>query len=196
MATKTKPKTKTQNGYTPRLKERFDDEVRARLKEQFGYSTAMRVPRIEKITLNMGVGDAKVNARTLDKAVEELTLIAGQRAQITRAKKSIAGFKIREGMPIGTKVTLRGARMWEFLDRLVSIALPRIRDFRGLSPASLDGRGNYSLGVREQIIFPEIDYDDVETVRGLDVTITTTAQSDEEALALLRELGLPFRTEA
>jgi large subunit ribosomal protein L5 len=184
------------NGYKPRLKERFDQDVRPRLKEQFSYGTSMRVPRIEKITLNMGVGDAKVNARALDKAVDELTLIAGQRAQITRAKKSIAGFKIREGMPIGTKVTLRGARMWEFLDRFVSIALPRIRDFRGLSPASLDGRGNYSVGVREQIIFPEIDYDDVETVRGLDVTITTTAQSDEEALALLRELGLPFRTEA
>jgi large subunit ribosomal protein L5 len=183
------------NGYSPRLKDRFDQEVRARLKEQFSYSSSMRVPRIEKITLNMGVGDAKVNARALDKAVDELTLIAGQRAQITRAKKSIAGFKIREGMPIGAKVTLRGARMWEFLDRLVSIALPRIRDFRGLSPASLDGRGNYSLGVREQIIFPEIDYDDVETVRGLDVTITTTAQTDEEALALLRELGLPFRSE-
>jgi large subunit ribosomal protein L5 len=195
MATKTKPKTQ-QNGYTPRLRQRFDDEVRARLREQFSYSSPMRVPRIEKITLNMGVGDAKVNARALDNAVDELTLIAGQRAQITRAKKSIAGFKIREGMPIGTKVTLRGARMWEFLDRLVSIALPRIRDFRGLSPASMDGRGNYSLGVREQIIFPEIDYDDVETVRGLDVTITTTAQTDEEALALLRELGLPFRTEA
>jgi large subunit ribosomal protein L5 len=195
MATKTKPKTQ-QNGYTPRLRQRFDDEVRARLREQFSYSSPMRVPRIEKITLNMGVGDAKVNARALDNAVDELTLIAGQRAQITRAKKSIAGFKIREGMPIGTKVTLRGARMWEFLDRLVSIALPRIRDFRGLSPASMDGRGNYSLGVREQIIFPEIDYDDVETVRGLDVTITTTAQTDEEALALLRELGLPFRMEA
>jgi large subunit ribosomal protein L5 len=184
------------NGYRPRLKDRFDREVRARLQEQFSYGSSMRVPRIEKITLNMGVGDAKVNARALDKAVDELTLIAGQRAQIRRAKKSIAGFKIREGMPIGAKVTLRGARMWEFLDRLASIALPRIRDFRGLSPASLDGRGNYSLGVREQIIFPEIDYDDVETVRGLDVTITTTAQTDEEALALLRELGLPFRTEA
>jgi large subunit ribosomal protein L5 len=128
--------------------------------------------------------------------MDELTLIAGQRPQVTRAKKSIAGFKIREGMPIGTKVTLRGARMWEFLDRLVSIALPRIRDFRGLSPASFDGRGNYSLGIREQIIFPEIDYDDVETIRGLDVTITTTADSDEEALALLRGLGLPFRDEA
>jgi large subunit ribosomal protein L5 len=183
------------NGYRPRLKDRFDQEVRGRLREEFSYSSPMRVPRIDKITLNMGVGDAKVNARSLDKAIEELTLIAGQRAQMRRAKKSIAGFKIREGMPIGAKVTLRGARMWEFLDRLVSIALPRIRDFRGLSPASFDGRGNYSLGVREQIIFPEIDYDDVETIRGLDVTITTSADSDEEALALLRELGLPFRTE-
>jgi large subunit ribosomal protein L5 len=187
-----KPQT---NGYSPRLKKRFDDEVRNRLKEQFSFSTAMRVPRVEKITLNMGVGDAKVNARALDKAMDELTLIAGQRAQMTRAKRSIAGFKIREGMPIGAKVTLRGARMWEFLDRLVSIALPRIRDFRGLSPASFDGRGNYSLGIREQIIFPEIDYDDVETIRGLDVTITTTTDSDEEAFALMRELGLPFREE-
>jgi large subunit ribosomal protein L5 len=183
------------NGYRPRLKDRFDREVRGRLKEEFSYGSPMKVPRIDKITLNMGVGDAKVNARSLDKAIDELTLIAGQRAQMTRAKKSIAGFKIREGMPIGAKVTLRGTRMWEFLDRLVSIALPRIRDFRGLSPASFDGRGNYSLGVREQIIFPEIDYDDVETIRGLDVTITTSADSDEEALALLRELGLPFRTE-
>jgi len=192
---KAKPKAKQTDGYRPRLKDRFDREVRGRLKEEFSYSSPMRVPRIDKITLNMGVGDAKVNARSLDKAIDELTLIAGQRAQMTRAKKSIAGFKIREGMPIGAKVTLRGARMWEFLDRLVSIALPRIRDFRGLSPASFDGRGNYSLGVREQIIFPEIDYDDVETIRGLDVTITTSADSDEEALALLRELGLPFRTE-
>jgi large subunit ribosomal protein L5 len=190
--TRKKPES---NGYSPRLKDRFDAEVRPRLREQFSYSSPMKVPLVKKITLNMGVGDAKVNARALDKAIDELTIIAGQRAQITRAKKSIAGFKIREGMPIGAKVTLRGARMWEFLDRLVSIALPRIRDFRGLSPASLDGRGNYSLGVREQIIFPEIDYDDVETVRGLDVTITTTAETDEEALALLRELGLPFRSE-
>jgi large subunit ribosomal protein L5 len=193
---KPKPKAKKTDGYRPRLKERFDQEVRGRLKDEFSYSSPMKVPRIQKITLNMGVGDAKVNARALDKAAEELTIIAGQRAQITRAKKSIAGFKIREGMPIGAKVTQRSARMWEFLDRLVSIALPRIRDFRGLSPASFDGRGNYSLGIREQIIFPEIDYDDVETIRGLDVTITTTADSDEEAFALLRELGLPFREEA
>ena len=184
----------TATTYSPRLKDRYA-ELRPQLQEELGLSSVMQVPRIEKITLNMGVGDAKVNARSLDKAIDELTLIAGQRAQMTRAKKSIAGFKIREGMPIGAKVTLRGPRMWEFLDRLVSIALPRIRDFRGLSPASFDGRGNYSLGVREQIIFPEIDYDDVETIRGLDVTITTSADSDEEALALLRELGLPFRTE-
>jgi len=196
MATATKNKKAKSDGYSPRLKDRFDAEIRDRLKEQFGYSSVMKVPRVEKITVNMGVGDAKVNARALDRAVEELTIIAGQRAQITRAKKSIAGFKIREGMPIGTKVTLRGARMWEFLDRLVSIALPRIRDFRGLSAASFDGRGNYSIGIREQIIFPEVDYDDVETVRGLDVTITTSADTDEEAFALLRELGLPFRGEA
>jgi large subunit ribosomal protein L5 len=193
---KARKKPANGNGYSPRLKDRFDADIRGKLKEQFAYSSVMKVPRVQKITVNMGVGDAKVNARALDKAVEELTIIAGQRAQITRAKKSIAGFKIREGMPIGTKVTLRGARMWEFLDRLVSIALPRIRDFRGLSPASFDGRGNYSIGIREQIIFPEVDYDDVETVRGLDVTITTSADTDEEAFALLRELGLPFRSEA
>ena len=196
MATATKKKKPQKDGYSPRLKDRFDAEIRDRLKEQFSYSSVMKVPRVEKITVNMGVGDAKINARALDRAVDELTIITGQRAQITRAKKSIAGFKIREGMPIGTKVTLRGARMWEFLDRLVSIALPRIRDFRGLSPASFDGRGNYSIGIREQIIFPEVDYDDVETVRGLDVTITTSADTDEEAFALLRELGLPFRAEA
>jgi len=196
MATATKKKPRKKDDYSPRLKDRFDAEIRDRLKEQFSYSSVMKVPRVEKITVNMGVGDAKVNARALDRAVDELTIITGQRAQITRAKKSIAGFKIREGMPIGTKVTLRGARMWEFLDRLVSIALPRIRDFRGLSPASFDGRGNYSIGIREQIIFPEVDYDDVETVRGLDVTITTSADTDEEAFALLRELGLPFRAEA
>jgi large subunit ribosomal protein L5 len=192
----TRKKPAAGNGYSPRVKDRFDAEIRDKLREQFGYSSVMKVPRIEKITVNMGVGDAKVNARALDRAVDELTIITGQRAQVTRAKKSIAGFKIREGMPIGAKVTMRGDRMWEFLDRLVSIALPRIRDFRGLSPASFDGRGNYSIGVREQIIFPEVDYDDVETVRGLDVTITTSADTDDEAFALLRELGLPFRAEA
>ena len=155
----------------------------------------MRVPRVTKITLNMGVGEAKTDAKQLDAALEELTIIAGQRAQVRKAKKSVAQFKIREGMPIGARVTLRGARMYEFLDRLVSIALPRIRDFRGLSPRSFDGRGNYSLGIREQIIFPEINYDDVDAIRGLDVAITTTARNDEEALALLRELGLPFRND-
>jgi large subunit ribosomal protein L5 len=194
-ATKTKAKATAANGYSPRLKQRYEREVRERLKEQLGYSSIMQVPRLEKITLNMGVGEAKTNAKALDSALDELTLIAGQRAQMRRARKSIAGFKIREGMPIGAKVTLRGARMYDFLDRLISIALPRIRDFRGLAPQSFDGRGNYSLGVREQIIFPEINYDDVETVRGLDVAITTTAKTDEEGLALLRELGLPFRGE-
>jgi large subunit ribosomal protein L5 len=191
---KTKPHKQT-DGYRPRLKDRYESDVRARLKDALGFTSVMKVPRLEKITLNMGVGEAKTNARALDKAAEELTTIAGQRAQVTRAKRSIAGFKIREGMPIGAKVTLRGVRMYEFLDRLVSIALPRIRDFRGLSPASFDGRGNYSIGVREQIIFPEINYDDVETVRGLDVVLTTTAETDEQGLALLRELGLPFRSE-
>jgi large subunit ribosomal protein L5 len=152
----------------------------------------MEVPRLEKITLNMGVGDAKTDAKQLDSALDELTVIAGQRAQARRARKSIAQFKVREGMPIGAKVTLRGDRMYEFLDRLISIALPRIRDFRGLSPRSLDGRGNYSLGIREQIIFPEINYDDIQQVRGLDVAITTSAKTDEQALELLSGLGMPF----
>ena len=177
----------------PRLKERYDEELRPRLKDELGFSSLMRVPRITKITINMGVGDAKVEAKALDSAVEELTTIAGQRAQVRKARKSIAGFKLREGMPIGARVTLRGDRMWEFLDRLVSIALPRIRDFRGLAPESFDGRGNYSIGIREQIIFPEINYDDIQAVRGLDVAITTTAQNDDEGLALLRGLGMPFR---
>jgi large subunit ribosomal protein L5 len=177
---------------TPRLKERYESELREQLKEQLGYSSIMRVPRVTKVTLNMGVGEAKNEAKLLDSAIEELTTIAGQRAQVRRARKSIASFKIRDGMPIGARVTLRGDRMWEFLDRLVSIALPRIRDFRGLAPESFDGRGNYSLGIREQIIFPEINYDDVATIRGLDVAITTTAENDEAGLALLRGLGLPF----
>jgi large subunit ribosomal protein L5 len=188
-------KTEQQNGYAPRLKTRYEQELRSTLKDELECTSIMQVPRIEKITVNMGVGEAKTNAKALDSAVEELTTITGQRAQITRAKRSIAGFKIREGMPIGAKATLRGVRMYEFLDRLVSIALPRIRDFRGLSPASFDGRGNYSIGIREQIIFPEINYDDVESVRGLDVVITTSAKTDEEGLALLRGLGLPFRNE-
>ena len=176
----------------PRLKALYS-ELRPQLQEQLGLSSIMQVPRIEKITLNMGVGDAKTDAKALDSAMEELTIIAGQRAQVRKARKSIASFKLREGMAVGAKVTLRGDRMYEFLDRLVSIALPRIRDFRGLNPDSFDGRGNYSLGVREQIIFPEIDYDSVGTIRGLDVTITTSATTtDEQALALLRGLGLPF----
>jgi large subunit ribosomal protein L5 len=178
--------------YTPRLKTLYNEEIRARLKEELGCSSIMDVPRVEKITLNMGVGDAKTDAKALDAAVEQLTTIAGQRAQVRRARKSIASFKLREGMPIGTKVTLRGDRMYEFLDRLVSIALPRIRDFRGLDVGSFDGRGNYSVGIREQIIFPEIDYDSIDVVRGLDVTITTSAKNDEGGLALLRELGMPF----
>jgi large subunit ribosomal protein L5 len=156
----------------------------------------MQVPRITKITLNMGVGEAKTDAKVLDQAIEELSTIAGQRAQMRRARKSVAQFKIREGMPIGARVTLRGDRMWEFLDRLISIALPRIRDFRGLSPSSFDGRGNYSLGLREQIIFPEIDYDTIKEIRGLDVAITTTAETDEQAEALLRGLGMPLASEA
>jgi large subunit ribosomal protein L5 len=177
----------------PRLKERYDEQLRAQLKDDLGLSSVMRVPRLTKITLNMGVGDAKVEAKALDSAIEELTTIAGQRAQVRIARKSIAGFKLREGMPIGARVTLRGDRMWEFLDRLVSIAIPRIRDFRGLAPESFDGRGNYSIGIREQIIFPEINYDDIQAVRGLDVAITTTAQTDDEGYALLKGLGLPFR---
>jgi large subunit ribosomal protein L5 len=174
------------------LKQRYVEEVRAQLQEDLGLKTIMQVPRVEKITLNMGVGEAKTEPKALDSAVEELTTIAGQRAQVRRARRSIAGFKIREGMPIGARVTLRGERMYEFLDRLVSIALPRIRDFRGLNPRSFDGRGNYSIGIREQIIFPEINYDDIAGIRGLDVAITTSAPNDEQAFALLRSLGLPF----
>jgi large subunit ribosomal protein L5 len=187
------PRTpKAADVYVPRLKTRYVQELRPQLKDELGLDSIMEVPRLTKITLNMGVGDAKTDAKALDSALDELTTIAGQRAQVRRARKSIASFKLRAGMPVGVKVTLRGARMFEFLDRLVSIALPRIRDFRGLDPGSFDGRGNYSLGIREQIIFPEINYDDVEQIRGLDVTITTTAKTDEQALALLRGLGLPF----
>ena len=180
------------NGYEPRLKTLYEEQVRPRLKDELGVSSVMQVPRVQKITLNMGVGEAKTEAKALDGAIEELTTIAGQRAQVRKARKSIASFKVREGMPVGARVTLRGARMWEFLDRLVSIALPRIRDFRGLSPGSFDGRGNFSLGIREQIIFPEIDYDSIAGIRGLDVAITTSAANDEQGLALLRALGMPF----
>ena len=177
--------------YIPRLKDQYLS-LRPQLQEELGLRSIMQVPRITKITLNMGVGDAKTDAKALDSAIEELTTIAAQRAQVRKATKSIASFKLREGMAVGAKVTIRGDRMYEFLDRLVSVALPRIRDFRGLNPKSFDGRGNFSLGVREQIIFPEIDYDSVQSVRGFDVTITTTAETDEQALALLKSLGLPF----
>jgi len=190
MAMATKEKT-----YVPRLKDRYDAELREQLKEELGLRSIMEVPRITKITLNMGVGEAKTDAKQLDAAIEELTTIAGQRAQIRKARKSIASFKLREGMPVGARVTLRGARMWEFLDRLITIALPRIRDFRGLNPGSFDGRGNYSLGIREQIIFPEIDYDSIGQIRGLDVAITTSAKTDDEERALLRGLGLPLASE-
>jgi large subunit ribosomal protein L5 len=177
--------------YTPRMKEQYETELRPRLQEELGLSSIMQVPKITKINLNMGVGEAKTDAKQMDAAIEELSTIAGQRAQVRKATKSIAQFKIREGMPVGARVTLRGVRMYEFLDRLISIALPRIRDFRGLNPKSFDGRGNYSMGIREQLIFPEINYDDVQ-VRGLDVTITTTAETDDHARALLLAMGLPF----
>jgi large subunit ribosomal protein L5 len=183
------------NGYAPRLKTTFEQEIRPRLKDELALSSTMQVPRLQKITLNMGVGEAKTDPKVLDSAIDELTTIAGQRAHVRKARKSIAGFKVREGMPVGARVTLRGDRMWEFLDRLVSIALPRIRDFRGLSPRSMDGRGNFSLGIREQIIFPEIDYDQIAGIRGLDVAITTSAANDEQGLALLRALGMPFQRE-
>ena len=179
----------------PRLRQRYLEEIRPALEDELGLSSVMQVPEVTKITLNMGVGEAKTDAKALDAAIDELTTIAGQRAQVRRARMSIASFKLREGMAVGARVTLRGARMYEFLDRLVSIALPRIRDFRGLDPGSFDGRGNYSLGIREQIIFPEIDYDSVPAIRGLDVAITTTAANDEQAHALLGALGLPFAAE-
>jgi large subunit ribosomal protein L5 len=178
-----------------RLRVAYEEEVRPRLQEEFGYRSPMEHPRLEKITLSMGVGDAKTNSKALDDAMDQLAVIAGQRPHITRARKSIAQFKLREGMAIGCKVTLRGNRMWEFLDRLSSVALPRIRDFRGINPDGFDGRGNYNLGLREQTIFPEIDYDRIDQTRGLNVTITTTARTDEEGRALLRHLGLPFRAE-
>ena len=178
-----------------RLKDRYNDEIRDALVAKFGYSTPMQAPRLLKVTLNMGVGEAKQDSKMLDRAQEELATIAGQKPNVRRAKKSVAAFKLREGMPVGLTVTLRGVRAYEFLDRLVSIAIPRIRDFRGLNPRSFDGRGNYSMGVREQVIFPEIDYDSVDQVRGLDVTLTTSAETDAEAFALLDALGMPFARE-
>ena len=176
-----------------RLQQYYQDEVVPKLREQFGYRNIMEVPRLVKITLNMGVGEAVGDKKILDHAQRDMALIAGQKPIVTHARKSIAGFKIRQGWPIGCKVTLRRARMYEFLDRLVNIAIPRIRDFRGLSPRAFDGQGNYSLGVREQIIFPEIDYDQIDALRGLDITITTTARTDEEGRALLAAFNFPFR---
>lgn len=176
-----------------RLKEKYQNEISPSLVGKFNYQSVMQVPKIEKIVINMGVGDAVSNSKALDVAVEELTLLAGQKPVVTKAKKSIAGFRLREGMPIGAKVTLRGARMYEFLDKLVTVSLPRVRDFRGVSKKSFDGRGNYTLGVKEQLIFPEIDYDKVSKVRGMDIVIVTTANTDEEARELLTQFGMPFQ---
>jgi large subunit ribosomal protein L5 len=178
--------------YIPRLRTQYEDAIKADLMKQFGYKNVMQLPKLDKVVLNMGVGEAVNDTKKVKAAAADLEKIAGQKPVITHARKSIAGFKVRENMPLGVKVTLRKARMYEFLDRLVSIALPRIRDFRGLNPGSFDGRGNFSMGIREQIIFPEINYDDIQQVRGLDVTITTTAETDDQARALLKALGLPF----
>ena len=178
--------------YTPRMKKRFNEELIPQLMEELGLTNVMQVPRFEKVVINMGVGDAVKDGRMLEAALADLTVITGQKPVVTKARKSIAGFKLREGMPIGAKVTLRGDRMWEFLDRLVTLALPRIRDFRGLNPEAFDGRGNYTLGVTEQLIFPEVDYDKVLKVTGMDITIVTTAETDDEGRALLAALGFPF----
>ncbi|NLN83304.1 MAG: 50S ribosomal protein L5 [Firmicutes bacterium] len=177
-----------------RLKEKFQNEVTPALMERFNYTSVMNVPKVEKIVLNIGVGEAIQNAKALESAVEDLTVIAGQKPVITKAKKSIANFKLREGMSIGTMVTLRGERMWSFLDKLMNINLPRVRDFRGVSPKSFDGRGNYSLGIREQLVFPEVDYDKIDKIRGLSISIVTTAKTDEEGFELLKALGMPFRS--
>jgi large subunit ribosomal protein L5 len=179
--------------YTPRLKERYRSELHARLKDELGLANPMQVPQPEKVVINMGVGEASKDAKLLDGAVKDLTTISGQKPAMRRARKSIATFKIREGMPVGASVTIRGDRMWDFIDRLTSIVLPRIRDFRGLNPKSFDGRGNYNFGLTEQLVFPEIDYDDIDTTRGMDITIVTTAKDDEQGRALLTALGFPFR---
>ena len=181
--------------YTPRLRAQFDKEIRGKLTEQFGYANVMQVPRLDKVVLNMGVGAATAQASLLEGAARDLATITGQKAVITRAKRSIAGFKLREGNAIGTKVTLRGDRMWEFMDRLISIAIPRIRDFRGLNPRSFDGNGNYTFGLTEQLVFPEVDYDSIDQPRGMDITIVTTAGSDDEGRALLLAMGFPFKRE-
>ena len=176
-----------------RLQEKYQNSVRAELQNQFSYKSSMQIPKLEKIVINMGCGDAVANSKVLDDAVEELTLIAGQKPVVTKAKKSIANFKLREGMPIGCKVTLRGERMYQFFDKLVSISLPRVRDFRGVNPNAFDGRGNYTLGVKEQLIFPEINFDKIKKIRGMDIVVVTTANTDEEVRTLLSLLGMPFR---
>ncbi len=185
----------TEAKIVPRLKTRYEDEIAPDLSKRFSYANAMQIPRLQKVTLNMGVGEARQDSKMLEAAQEQLATIAGQKPNVRRARKSIAAFKLREEMPVGLSVTLRGARMWEFMDRLISIAIPRIRDFRGLNPRSFDGRGNWNLGIREQIIFPEIDYDAIDQVRGLDVAVVTTAATDVEAFVLLSALGLPFQEE-
>ena len=187
------PVRPTPEGYVPRLKQRYSEEVVPKLKAEFGIDNVMAVPRVERISLNMGMGEAIQNVKILDDAVEELAALAGQKPTVTRAQKSIAAFKLREGMPIGCRVTLRGDRMWEFLDRLIAIALPRVRDFRGVPSKSFDGRGNYTLGIRDHLIFPEVDYNRVEKPKGMNITIVTTAGNDERAQYLLRELGMPFQ---
>lgn len=182
-----------QTTYVPRLKERYRTEIVPQLQQELGLKSVMEVPRVEKVVVNMGIGDASKDAKLIDGALKDLTTITGQQPALRRARKSIATFKIREGMPVGAAVTMRGDRMWDFLDRMLSVVLPRIRDFRGLNPRSFDGRGNYSLGLTEQLVFPEIDYDDIDATRGMDIAITTTARNDEEGRALLTALGFPFR---
>ena len=179
--------------YTPRLKERYRSELVASLKDELGLGNVMQVPRPEKVVVNMGVGEASKDAKVLEGAIKDLTIITGQKPAVRRARKSLAGFKIREGQPVGVATTIRGDRMWDFLDRLTSVVLPRVRDFRGLNPRSFDGRGNYTFGFNEQLVFPEVDYDDIDATRGMDITIVTTAKDDEEGRALLKALGFPFR---
>jgi large subunit ribosomal protein L5 len=191
---KNKKEDKVDEGYVPRLQRQYQEEIVSSLGKRFGYKNLFQVPRLEKIVINMGLGDGLKDPKLLDAAVEDLMIIAGQRPAITRARQSFASFKVRKGMAIGCKVTLRGTRMYEFFDRLVNVAIPRIRDFRGLSPDSFDGHGNYTFGIREQIVFPEIDYDKVAKIRGMDVTVGTTARTDEEAFELLKSLGVPFRS--
>jgi large subunit ribosomal protein L5 len=185
----------TKNDSTPRLRRHYDEQVRKRLQEIFGFDNPMEIPRLEKIVMNTGLGDAKDNPKLLDSAVNELAVVSGQRPVVTRSRRAISNFRLREGMPVGVKVTLRAARMYEFLDRFISTAVPRIRDFRGFNSRAFDGRGNYTVGVREQMIFPEVDYDEIVKIHGMDITFVTSTNKDDEALVLLRELGMPFRGE-